>query len=397
MTALSQAIRDRRWRQARLLVEAGSDINQRCQGDKRTALMEVCFLDDEDKAFGLAKMLLENGAKLDFQDAQGLTALSYACILKRKKLVRLFLRLVDYNLNAVDRDANTPLFHAVTVGDLSVVKMLVKKLKYYRLSVDMQNHKGETPLIHALKMGNMEAAEMLIREGKASLEICDFEEYKTAAQWKRELLQKETRLISAFNSTECKQKGGTNKAKDKRKTTSAKPMTFNTFPKMNLNQKSTTTRRPVTAPGNIPVSDFFAPSTPVQEELVQLYSIYHQQWTSSYRKGYKFTPRPVQRLPPLEEAFEDEDISEENLSETGKSKINIAQVGELNSTIRGLQKAVKNRKNAPSPANSEDSSKSTKKRGHKLQRREESRQSKESLTSEMSSSNEKEVSPKINS
>lgn len=397
MTALSQAIRDRRWRQARLLVEAGSDINQRCQGDKRTALMEVCFLDDEDKAFGLAKMLLENGAKLDFQDAQGLTALSYACILKRKKLVRLFLRLVDYNLNAADRDANTPLFHAVTVGDLSVVKMLVKKLKYYHLSVDMQNHKGETPLIHALKMGNMEAAEMLIREGKASLEICDFEEYKTAAQWKRELLQKETRLVSAFNSTECKQKEGTNKAKDKRKTTSAKPMTFNTFPKMNLNQKSTMTRRPVTAPGNIPVSDFFAPCTPVQEELVQLYSIYHQQWTSSYRKGYKFTPRTVQRLPPLEEAVEDEDISEENLSETGKSKINIAQVGELNSTIRGLQKAVKNRKNAPSPADSEDSSKSTKKRGHKLQRREESRQSKESLTSEMSSSNEKEVSPKINS
>lgn len=397
MTALSQAIRDRRWRQARLLVEAGSDINQRCLSDKRTALMEVCFLDDEDKAFGVAKMLLENGAKLDFQDAQGLTALSYACILKRKKLVRLFLRLVDYNLNAVDRDANTPLFHAVTVGDLSVVKMLVKKLKYYHLSVDMQNHKGETPLIHALKTGNMEAAEMLIQEGKASLEICDFEEHKTAAQWKRELQQKETRLISAFNRIEYKQKKETNKAKDKRKTASAKPTRFNTFPKININQKSKMIRRPVTAPGTIPVSDFFAPCTPAQEELLQLYSIYHQQWTSSYRRGYKFIPRPVRKLSPLEEAVENEDISEENLSETGKSKINMAQVSELNSTVRGLQKAVKNRKNAPSPASSEDSRKSAKKRSNKLQRRAESRQSKEFVISEMPSSNEKQVIPKINS
>jgi len=67
MTALSLAIRNKRWRQAKLLIEAGSDINWRDQS-KRTPIMEVCFLDDEDRAFGLAKMLLENGAKLDFQD-----------------------------------------------------------------------------------------------------------------------------------------------------------------------------------------------------------------------------------------------------------------------------------------------------------------------------------------
>ena len=91
MSALSQAIRNRRWRQARLLIEAGFDINRRSLTDKRTALMEVCFLDDEDKALGLAKKLLQSGAELGFQDAQGLTALSYACILKRRKLVSLFL------------------------------------------------------------------------------------------------------------------------------------------------------------------------------------------------------------------------------------------------------------------------------------------------------------------
>ena len=48
--------------------------------------MEVCFLENEEKAFGLAKML----AALDFQNEQGLTSLC-ACIVKRKRLVTLFL------------------------------------------------------------------------------------------------------------------------------------------------------------------------------------------------------------------------------------------------------------------------------------------------------------------
>ena len=188
MTALNLAIGNKRWRQAKLLIEAGSDINWRGQ-NKRTPIMEVCFLDDEDGAFGLAKMLLENGAKLDFQDEQGLTALSYACILKRKRLVTLFLQFVDYDLNAVDKDANTALFHAITVGDLSIVKMIVKKLKYFGLSVDTLNNKGETPLIHALKIGHVQCADVLIEEGKASLEVRDMKQFKSAAQWKKEMLQ----------------------------------------------------------------------------------------------------------------------------------------------------------------------------------------------------------------
>ncbi|XP_068748030.1 ankyrin repeat domain-containing protein 36C-like [Montipora capricornis] len=374
MTALSQAIRHKRWRQARLLIEAGSDINQRCQADKRTALMEVCFLDEEGKALGLAKMLLENGADLGFQDAKGLTALSYACILRRSQLVHLFLRFVDYNLNAVDRDANTPLFHAITVGDLSVVKMLIKKLRYYDLTVDTQNHKGETPLIHALKIGNIEAAELLIREGKASLQICDLEEFKTAAQWKKEVQQKDVQIISAFYSIENEQNEQTNSARNLQKTTSAKPLKFCSFPEMSEAQ-TFNTGRPLSAPGIIQVSDFFSPCTPIQEELLQLYKIYNQQWTSSYRKGYKFTPRAIRRVSPLEETVEIEEISEDILSEHGKSKMNFEHVSEVSTTIRGLQKAIKNtRKNSLSPANSDDSAKLARRKSNKLLRRVESSQ-----------------------
>ena len=380
MTALSQAIRNKRWRQARLLIEAGSDINRRCRNDKRTSLMELCFLDDEDKAFGLAKMLLENGAELGFQDSQGLNALSYACILKRKKLVTLFLRFVDYNLNAVDRDANTALFHAITVGDLPIVKMLVKKLKYYGLSVDTQNHKGETPLIHALKIGNIKVADLLIQEGKASLEICDFKEFKSAAQWKEELQPKQKRIVSTFYKLENLPKKEEKPVRKLRKTVSAKPTTVCSLPQIN-DSKKTNKGRPFTAPGMIQVSEFFTPCTPIQEELLQLYAIYNQQTTSSYRKGYKFTPRAANKLPPLEEEVEAEGSVEETSSEQGRAKMNLAQANELNAKIKGLQKAIKSRKSTSSPANSEGSAKAGRKKVISLLRKGEIKDSVISQTS----------------
>ncbi|KAL9980500.1 hypothetical protein ACROYT_G009100 [Oculina patagonica] len=346
MTALSQAIRNKRWRQARLLIEAGSDINWRGQ-NKRTPIMEVCFLDDEEKAFGLAKMLLENGAALDFQDEQGLTALSYACILKRIKLVTLFLQFVDYNLNAVDKDANTALFHAITVGDLSIVKMIVKKLKHYGLSVDTPNNKGETPLIHALKIGHAQCADVLIEEGKASLEVRDMEQFKSAAEWKKEMLRNGKRVISSFYTVENKHKVDKKSSRKLRKTLSAKTTNAFSLPKI-VERKKPSKDRPFTAPDRIVVPDFFTPCTPVQEDLLRLYGIFHQQTTSSYRKGYKIVPKPVKTLPPLAEEVAEEGL-EENQSEQGKTKMNFAQINEINSRIKGLQKAAKARKNTSSP------------------------------------------------
>lgn len=388
MTALSQAIRNRRWRQARLLIDAGSDINWRGE-NKRTPIMEVCFLDDEEKAFGLAKMLLENGATLDFQDEQGLTALSYACILKRKKLVTLFLQFVDYNLNATDQDANTALFHAITVGDLSIVKMIVKKLKYYGLSVDTQNNKGETPLIHALKLGHAQCADVLIEEGKASLEVRDMEQFKSAAQWKKEMLRNGKRIISPFYAVEKKLNVEEKSSRKLRKTLSAKTTNVFSLPKIVESQKPSKDR-PLTAPDRIVVPDFFAPSTPVQEDLLRLYGIFNQQTTSSYRKGYKFVPRPVKPLPPLAEEGAEENI-EENLSEQGKTKMNFAQINEINTRIKGMQKALKTRKNTTSPLSSTNSTgspitsagrvKSERKKIAKLLRKGESR---ESIGSELS-------------
>lgn len=44
---------------------------------------------------------------------------------------------MDYDLNVVDCDGNMVFFYVIIVGDILIVKMIVKKLKYYVLSVDI--------------------------------------------------------------------------------------------------------------------------------------------------------------------------------------------------------------------------------------------------------------------
>ena len=349
MSALIRAIQNKRWRQARLLIEAGSDINWRGENNK-TTLMEVCLLDDELKAFGLAKMLLQKGAKLNFQDANGLNALSYACLLKRNTLVDLFLEFIDYDLNAADKNENTALFHAITVGALSIVKTLVRKLKYYGLSVEITNSKGDTPLIHALKMGRTHCADVLIQEGKASLETRDMVHHKSAAQWKIELQRKgKPNVPPLFVENKQNNQNEQKSTRKVRKTVSA-TTTKSSLPRAITGEKTQFKNRPFTAPDRIPVSDFFKPCTPVQDDLPRLYAIYNQQTTSSYRKGYNTKPLTAKKLPALTEKISLEDYDETSLEYgSGKTKINFTKVKDLRTRLKRLHKAAGSSSQAEQP------------------------------------------------
>ena len=340
MTALTRAITHRHWRQAKLLIEVGSDVNWRGE-NKRTPLMEVCFLDNEQKAAGLAKMLLENGANLGLVDEQGLTALSYAILLKRGILFSLFTEYVDFDLNFADLEGNTALFHAITVGNPKVVKVLVQKLKHYGLSVDTINRKGETSLIHALKLGRLECADILIEEGKASVEVRDLEQHKSALEFRKELqLGRKRFLASSFALLDQRQ---TIKPKTPRKLRSISSATCKqngaTLPKITSSKIRPNKCRPFTAPERIFVSDFFKPCTPIKEDLLRLYSIYNQQVSASYRKGYKHVP--LKKLPTLtEQTFEEEEHEKKEEQENEKSEVS----NNISTKIKGLAKLSKNKR-----------------------------------------------------
>ena len=275
MAALSSAIREKRFTQVKLLLDIGVGINRR-DSDLRTALMQICFLEDEAKAAKYAKILLQRGAKVGLKDKTGLTALSHACKRGQEQLVSIMLEEAsDFDLNSQDNQGNTALHYAAMSGNFVVLNLLLSKLKRFKLSVDTLNKKGETPLIAASKSGNFFCARILISEGKASKGARDFVEFKTADEWGRtkESLRSASKspLFRAMqlpprSSIDSKSRGSLNNHLSSKKSND----------------------RPNTAPGNL-LSQTNEKSH--RENLRDLFRVYEGHVSSAFRRGVK--PKPI--------------------------------------------------------------------------------------------------------
>lgn len=183
MAALNKAIFERRFKQARDLIDKGVNVNSRCQ-DGNTALIQLCFVEQEALAISTATRLLKRGAKIELSDHHGLSALSTAVLTQREKLVSLLLKEAgNFNLNSRDNKGNTALFHAANIGHFRILTLLVTSLKRFHLSLDVANNDGRTPLMQACLRGNVNCAKYLITEGRASLTIRDNNYKKTAMEW----------------------------------------------------------------------------------------------------------------------------------------------------------------------------------------------------------------------
>ena len=259
----------------KLLLDIGVDINRR-DSDMRTALMQLCFLEDEAKAAKYAKILLQRGAKVGLKDKTGLTALSHACKRGQEQLVSIMLEdASDFDLNSQDKQGNTALHYAAMSGNFVVLNLLLSKLKRFKLSVDMLNKKGETPLIVASKSGNFFCARILISEGKASKGARDFVEFKTADEWgkTKESLRSASKSplfrvmqLPPRSSIDSTSRGSLN----------------NHLPSKKSND------RPNTAPGNL-LSQ--ANEKSHRENLRDLFRVYEGHVSSAFRRGVK--PKPI--------------------------------------------------------------------------------------------------------
>lgn len=275
MAALSSAIREKRFTQVKLLLDIGVGINRR-DSDLRTALMQLCFLEDEAKAAKYAKILLQRGAKVGLKDKTGLTALSHACKRGQEQLVSIMLEEAsDFDLNSQDNQGNTALHYAAMSGNFVVLNLLLSKLKRFKLSVDTLNKKGETPLIAASKSGNFFCARILISEGKASKGARDFVEFKTADEWGRtkESLRSASKSplfrvmqLPPRSSIDSTSRGSLNNPLSSKKSND----------------------RPNTAPGNL-LSQTNEKSH--RENLRDLFRVYEGHVSSAFRRGVK--PKPI--------------------------------------------------------------------------------------------------------
>lgn len=193
MSAVCKAIEQKRFRQVRLLVELGADVNRQDERSGKTPLVAACFLENEELACQIARCLLNNGADVGRKDREGLTALMQACRLGKRKVVTELLKTQECDLRATDRDGNTALMHSVMAGNSDVAKTLTVSLNRYQLrGVDIANKAGETPLIKAAKLGHTGCKYVLLQDGKASPNARDMESKLTASEWE-ELIESKKR------------------------------------------------------------------------------------------------------------------------------------------------------------------------------------------------------------
>lgn len=341
MSALSKAIINGRWRQAHLLVEAGFNVN--CRGtDRRTSLIELCFQENENKAAALARKLINKGAQVGLEDYRGRSALSHACLLGRRKLVDLFTKCIDYDLNSADHEWNTALFHAVTNGDREIVRTIVKKLKQYSLSVDKKNRLGETPLVQAFKKGHLECADILIREGKASLGVYDMENNKRAEDWDKDTRQNMASLGQVLKTSQENEESQRKSGKPRKQISSVSAS--------ELCVKFRTTKSSVLTEDQVNINLLSKNTSPIREHLPNFYRIYNEQNSSSFRVGYRYVPKQIN--------FRESDVlpewSENEIHATvdfcdkifsGKHKVALSKIKDLNTRLKDLNAtATKNQK-----------------------------------------------------
>ncbi|KAM7432883.1 Protein fem-1 B [Porites harrisoni] len=121
------------------LVKNGANLNTRRKYDKCTPLMSVtqsCGIYEEQ----LVTWLVENGADVDLQDKDGLTALHYACKTDNSCEVVSCLIKNGANINACTGNKVTPLMRAAKKGNSDVVSLLIA----HGANVDLQDKDGDT-------------------------------------------------------------------------------------------------------------------------------------------------------------------------------------------------------------------------------------------------------------
>ncbi len=145
----------------RQLVRAQTDLNVANQ-EYLTALMlalrrvgEDATTIEEDQP--IADLLIKSGARLEYKDDDGWTALFFASYNGKPEAVH-HLVLANVNIETKDKDGWTPLMYAAMEGHANVVDILIRA----KANVNAKNSDGWTALMIAADNGYADVAKLLI-------------------------------------------------------------------------------------------------------------------------------------------------------------------------------------------------------------------------------------------
>ena len=172
---LLQAVSLGRLRQVRLLLDAGVNVNCKDVTSGQTALIKAMFLENPKVRRKTAKMLINYEAKAKLLDKYGRSAVSWACLLGREDMVKLFFSQpeLDVALGNLDVDGNTNLILASMSGNVSIVRTMSKYFRKNRLDVNRVNKHGQSALAAAYMHEFPDCAEVLLHEARATPCVVD--------------------------------------------------------------------------------------------------------------------------------------------------------------------------------------------------------------------------------
>ncbi|KEY73941.1 hypothetical protein S7711_09996 [Stachybotrys chartarum IBT 7711] len=154
-TPLSWAAQEGRLSIAKVLVEAGADVNEI---DRYGGIPLLLALEYDHTA--VARLLIENGANINIQDDNGCTALLRA-IRDGREIIARFLIENGANINVQDDNGWTALMWTSQKGDGAVAELLIEN----EADVDVVDNNRRTALLWASQYGHKTVARLLIKNG----------------------------------------------------------------------------------------------------------------------------------------------------------------------------------------------------------------------------------------
>jgi ankyrin repeat protein len=136
-----KAVKDVNYRDIKIAIEKGVNVNTRDYDDKSTALVIAALK----KEAPLTQYLLKSGAKPNLSGSNGRTPLVIAATNGDRTIVALLIRF-KADLDMADNNGTTPLIAAVLARKDQIVKLLLEQGADHTL----EDYSGRTPLQHAI-------------------------------------------------------------------------------------------------------------------------------------------------------------------------------------------------------------------------------------------------------